>query len=181
MIMTLTAKKSMTAHPTTLKGTITSLNNGISKKECDKMAKVVSVIFADTYLLYVKTQNFHWNVTGPLFPMLHLFFEKQYEELADAADELAERIRSLGCPAPGSFSEFSNLTTLKEAKGHLTAHQMVTQLLADHEHLSRSLREGIALANSVSDDATADLLIKRLDEHEKTAWMLRSTAEHSKI
>lgn len=150
------------------------INTGLNEKNRQSVAEKLSVFLADTYLLYLKTQNFHWNITGPDFYPLHKMLEEQYEQLANATDELAERIRSLDFPAPASFTEFLKLTQLKEASKKLTAKEMISHLLADHETIIREGRKVIAHAQDVHDEASADLIIKRLDEHEKTAWMLRS-------
>lgn len=152
------------------------INTGIPEADREKVVKGLSHFLADTYLLYLKTQNFHWNVTGPDFYFLHKMFEEQYEALAEAADEIAERIRALGYLAPASFVEFSKLATLKETAKHgLDGQAMVAQLLADHESVVRSARGIFDFADEVDDEATADLMVKRLDAHEKTAWMLRSS------
>lgn len=132
-------------------------------------------VLADTYILYLKTQNFHWNVTGPSFPALHAMFEQQYRELAAAVDDLAERIRALGRWAPGSYREFARLGSLAEADGHPDATTMLRTLVADHESLAGVLRELITIAEEKADHATVDLLGARLNAHEKTAWMLRSS------
>jgi starvation-inducible DNA-binding protein len=147
------------------------MNIGMSSDERKSVAEILNLILANTYLLYLKTQNFHWNVTGELFYSLHLLFEKQYEELADAADEIAERIRALGFPAPGSFAEFSKIATIKEGKTH-EAKEMIKELLHDHELMASLLRQDI---DKISDDITIDLMIRRTDAHEKTGWMLRSS------
>lgn len=147
------------------------INIGMSTKERENVGEKLNLILANTYLLYLKTQNFHWNVTGELFYSLHLMFEKQYEELADAADEIAERIRALGFHAPGSFAEFSKIATIKE-KTVSDAKAMIKELLHDHELMASLLRQDI---DKISDEITIDLMIKRTDAHEKTAWMLRSS------
>lgn len=135
-------------------------------------------LLANTYTLYLKTQNFHWNVTGENFYSLHLLFEKQYEELSDAVDLIAERIRGLGFPAPASFSEFSRRTFIKEGSAQLlAATKMIQQLKADHDAISASIRDLYAEAEDAEDAASADLVTQRLQEHEKAAWMLRSMLE----
>lgn len=140
-----------------------------------KVADELAHFLADTYSLYLKTQNFHWNVTGPLFYSLHKMFEEQYQELAAAVDDIAERIRSLGCFAPASFSQFSQLASIKDEKSSLTAETMVSKLIKDHETLAQEAMHLIATAQKAHDEGTADLLIQRLKAHEKTAWMLKST------
>lgn len=137
----------------------------------------LSCLLADTYLLYLKTQNFHWNVTGPTFISLHLMFEEQYEQLADAADVIAERIRALQAPAPGSFAEFLKLTSLEEADSGISAEEMLHALLKDHESMSEASNRMIQTAEEDGDEVTVDMLIERKSEHDKTAWMLRSTLE----
>jgi starvation-inducible DNA-binding protein len=139
-----------------------------------QLAHNLSLILADTYVLYTKTQNFHWNVIDPRFYSLHLLLEKQYEELAEAIDEIAERIRMLGEMAPGSLKQFIEMTSLKESDGDMDADEMLEQLINDHETLCRCIRERIELASKLGDEGTADLLIQRLRAHEKNAWMLRS-------
>lgn len=138
------------------------------------IAKGLSVLLADSYTLYLKTHNFHWNVTGPMFQTLHLMFEQQYTELALAVDLIAERIRALGAPAPGSYAEFGKLTSVKEAVGVPKAQAMIRLLLESHETVARSARKAFPAAEAASDQATMDLLTQRLNIHEKTAWMLRS-------
>lgn len=137
----------------------------------------LSCLLADTYLLYLKTQNFHWNVTGPTFISLHQMFEEQYEQLADAADVIAERIRALQAPAPGSFAEFLKLTSLEEADSGISAEEMLHALLKDHESMSEASNRMIQTAEEDGDEVTVDMLIERKSEHDKTAWMLRSTLE----
>jgi len=135
----------------------------------------LSQLLADTYTLLLKTQNFHWHVTGPLFHSLHSMFEKQYTELSIAVDEIAERIRTLGSKAPATFSEFLKLTKIKEAKGEYNAADMVHSLLQDHEIIVKHLEKLMPIVQKNSDEATLDLLIVRTEEHQKTAWMLRSS------
>lgn len=129
---------------------------------------------ADTYTLYLKTHNFHWNVTGPLFGTLHAMFQEQYNDLWGAVDELAERIRALGAFAPGSYRDFSALTSVVEADGVPSAEEMLRQLVVGHETVVKTLRAGFPAAEKGNDESTADLLTQRLRVHEKTAWMLRS-------
>lgn len=134
----------------------------------------LKVLLANTYTLYLKTQNYHWNVTGPSFIMLHEFFEKHYESLAEAVDEIAERIRMLGAEAPGSFQEFLTLKTLDEAKKGLNATAMINDLVEDHDTIRRTILMLLEQAHNENDEVTQDLLIERLKNHEKLAWMLRS-------
>ncbi len=152
-----------------------SVKIGISDKNCSQIVKHLSVIMSDTYLLYVKTQNFHWNVTSPLFPSLHLMFESQYEELQGAVDVLAERIRALGHFSPGSFAQFTSFGNIKESTKVPSANDMLKQLLADHELLCREIRDAIPVIQKMGDEVSGDTLIERLTQHEKTAWMLRSS------
>ena len=138
------------------------------------IAAGLSRLLADTYTLYLKTHNFHWNVTGPQFNSLHLMFETQYTELAVAVDDIAERIRALGAWAPGSYSDFARLSTVKEAVGTPTAEEMVADLAADQATVVRTARAVFPYADDASDEPTADLLTQRMQMHEKTAWMLRA-------
>lgn len=154
-----------------------NINIGISAADCKKISEDLSHLLADTYILYLKTQNFHWNVTGPHFHDLHKMFEEQYEELAGAVDVIAERIRALGAETPATFAQFSKLTSIKEAQSKTKAPEMLRQLLADHEQIIRKIREMFAAAEKAGDEGTADLYAQRAREHEKTAWMLRSTCE----
>lgn len=131
-------------------------------------------LLADTYTLYVKTHNFHWNVTGPMFSTLHLMFEGQYNELALAVDLIAERIRALGLPAPGSYKQFAALTRIPEETEVPSANDMIAQLVRDQETVARTARSIFSVVNETNDQPTADLLTQRLQVHEKTAWMLRS-------
>lgn len=130
---------------------------------------------AETFTLYVKTQGFHWNVVGPRFHSLHEMFEEQYIELREAADELAERMRALGAAAPGSFTEFQQLASIKDHQSAADADEMVRVLAADHEAVVRTLRPLIAVADDAGDAGTSDLITQRLAAHEKAAWMLRAT------
>ncbi len=150
---------------------------GIQEEDRKKIVDGLSRLLADTYTLYLKTHNFHWNVTGPMFNTLHVMFEQQYTELAIAVDDIAERIRSLGFPAPGSYSEFANLTTIEEAVGKTNAQEMISQLVAGNEAVVRTARHGFDPAEAAADQSTMDLLTQRMQIHEKTAWMLRSLLE----
>ena len=148
---------------------------GIEEADRRTIAEGLSRLLADTYTLYLKTHNFHWNVEGPLFNTLHLMFEQQYVELAAAVDLIAERIRALGFPAPGSYSEFSQLATVREASGTPpAAEEMVKQLTRDQELVAKTARSIFEAAERARDEPTADLLTQRLQIHEKTAWMLRA-------
>lgn len=150
---------------------------GITEKDRKKIAEGLSKLLADTYTLYLKTHNFHWNVTGPMFNTLHLMFEAQYNELALAVDLVAERIRSLGFPAPGTYSEYAKLSSIPEPKGVPKAEKMIEELVAGQEAVVRTARAIFPVAEKASDEATADLLTQRIQLHEKTAWMLRSLLE----
>jgi starvation-inducible DNA-binding protein len=151
-----------------------TIDIGISESDRNEIAAGLSRLLADTYTLYVKTHNFHWNVTGLLFNTLHQMFEEQYTELATAVDEIAERIRALGSPAPGSYAQFSSLTSIQEETGVPSAEEMIRQLAKDQEIVARTAREVFPVADAANDEPTADLLTQRMQIHEKTAWMLRS-------
>ena len=153
-----------------------SLNTGIAAEDRKVIAEGLSKVLADSYTLYLKTHNFHWNVTGPGFPQLHQLFEDQYTGLAAAVDEVAERIRILGHRAPGSYREFAKLASIEEAEGEPSAKEMVEQLAADNEAVARTARSVFPAAESAQDEATVDLLTQRMAAHEKAAWMLRATA-----
>ena len=150
---------------------------GISKDHRAEIAAGLSRLLADEYTLYLKTHNFHWNVTGPMFNTLHLMFETHYTEAALAVDLVAERIRALGFHAPGSYSQYAALASVKEATEVPEAMEMVRQLVADHETVSRTARSLFPAADEAHDEPTADLLTQRMQLHEKTAWMLRSLLE----
>ena len=147
---------------------------GIKTRDREKIAQGLSRVLADTYSLYLKTHNFHWNVEGPMFNTLHLMFMEQYTELWNALDLVAERIRSLGFPAPGTGKEFSKLTSIDETEGVPEAMDMVRRLVAGHEAVARTARAAFPAAEKAGDESTCDLLTQRLQVHEKTAWMLRS-------
>ncbi|HAX89346.1 MAG TPA: DNA starvation/stationary phase protection protein [Cyanobacteria bacterium UBA11370] len=153
---------------------IAPVNIGISESDRAEIAKGLSRLLADTYTLYLKTHYFHWNVTGPLFNSLHLMFETQYNELALAVDAIAERIRTLGYPAPGSYSEFAELTSIEETRTVPDAEEMVRLLVEGNEAVVRTARSIFPSAERANDESTADLLTERMSIHEKTAWMLRS-------
>ena len=150
---------------------------GIDAKQREKIASGLSRLLADTYTLYLKTHNFHWNVTGPMFSTLHLMFETQYNELALAVDLIAERIRALGVQAPGSYREFGKLTVVQESDGTPNANEMIRQLVAGQEAVVRTARSVFPEADAAHDEPTADLLTQRMQIHEKNAWMLRSLLE----
>ena len=153
------------------------MDTGIKEKDRKIIAKGLSHLLADTYSLYLKTHYFHWNVTGPMFNTLHLMFEAQYTELALAVDLVAERIRSLDVYAPGTYSQFAKLSSIKEPDGEPKANDMIAELVAGHESVCRTARSVFPASDAASDEATADLLTQRLQLHEKTAWMLRSLLE----
>jgi starvation-inducible DNA-binding protein len=147
---------------------------GIADKDRVKIVDGLSRVLADTYSLYLKTHNFHWNVEGPMFNTLHLMFMEQYTELWTALDAIAERIRSLGYPAPGTYKQFAKLTSIEETDGVPEAMDMVRLLVAGHEAVARTARAAFPAAEKGGDESTVDLLTQRLQVHEKTAWMLRS-------
>ena len=149
----------------------------MTKQDKEQIAKSLSVLLADSYTLYLKTHNFHWNVTGPMFQTLHLMFETHYNELALAVDLIAERIRALGLPAPASYVEFGKLTSIKESVKVPKAKEMIKQLLGDHQTVALTAKAAFPPAESAGDQATMDLLTQRMQLHEKTAWMLRSLLE----
>lgn len=150
------------------------INIGIDEKDRKEIATGLSRLLADTYTLYLKTHNFHWNVTGPMFQTLHLMFETQYTELALAVDLIAERIRALDFPAPGTYAEFAELSSIKEERGTPSAEKMIELLVEGQEAVARTARSIFPIAERANDEPTADLLTQRLQVHEKTAWMLRS-------
>lgn len=147
---------------------------GIPEEHRQKIAKELSRLLADTYTLYLKTHNYHWNVTGPMFQTLHLMFEQHYTELAMAVDLVAERIRALGEHAPGSYTQFHELATVKESTKVPKATDMVRDLVLGHETVAKTARTIFPVAEAGNDEATLDLLTQRIQLHEKTAWMLRS-------
>ncbi|MEX0796769.1 MAG: Dps family protein [Acidimicrobiia bacterium] len=152
------------------------INTGLSEESRSELAEGLGRLLADTYTLYVKTHGYHWNVTGPMFRTLHLMFEEEYIDLREAVDVIAERIRALGHPAPGSYSEFAELTSVTDEKGVPQAMEMVRNLMEGHESVVRTGRQVVKTAEEAGDVASADLVTQRIDIHEKTAWMLRSTA-----
>jgi starvation-inducible DNA-binding protein len=150
------------------------INIGIGEPERRGIAEGLSRLLADTYTLYLKTHNYHWNVTGPMFQTLHLMFEQQYNELALAVDQIAERIRALGFPAPATYSEFARLSSVKEEEGVPNAQEMIRKLVEGQETVVRTARTVFPTVEGANDQPTADLLTERMQVHEKTAWMLRS-------
>jgi starvation-inducible DNA-binding protein len=150
---------------------------GIEAGKREEIAAGLSRVLADTYTLYLKTHNFHWNVTGPMFQTLHLMFETHYNELALAVDLVAERIRALGLPAPGTYRQFNELSSIKEEAAIPKAEEMIRLLVAGHETVARTAREAFKAADGAGDQPTCDLLTQRMQVHEKTAWMLRSLLE----
>lgn len=154
-----------------------NIDIGISEKDRSEIVQGLAKLLADTYTLYLKTHNFHWNVTGPMFQTLHLMFESQYTELASAVDLIAERIRALGFPAPGTYQEFGRLSSIEETSGVPKAEEMIRLLVEGQEQVVRTARSVFPFADKVKDEATADLLTQRMQIHEKTAWMLRSLLE----
>jgi starvation-inducible DNA-binding protein len=152
----------------------TQIDIGIPDAQRQAIAEGLSRVLADTYTLYLKTHNFHWNVEGPMFNTLHLMFETQYTELALAVDLIAERIRALGYPAPGSYRQFAQLSTVEDAAGRPSAVDMIGQLAKDQETVVRTARRVFALVDEANDQPSADLLTQRMQVHEKTAWMLRA-------
>ena len=159
------------------KPSVTKIDIGISDKERKAIAAGLSHVLADAYTLYLKTHNFHWNVTGPMFQTLHLLFMDLYNEQWTAVDLIAERIRALGFPAPGTYSEFAALASIKESKGVPKAKDMLRNLVAGQESVARTARAVFPIAEKANDQPTCDLLTQRMQIHEKNAWMLRSLLE----
>lgn len=153
------------------------INIGIAEGDRKQIADGLSHLLADTYSLYLKTHNFHWNVTGPMFQTLHVMFETQYDELAIAVDLIAERIRALDFPAPGTYSEYQRLSAIPETSGVPNATDMIAELVQGQETVVRTARSIFPAVENAHDEATADLLTQRIQLHEKTAWMLRSLLE----
>ncbi|MEJ5896263.1 MAG: DNA starvation/stationary phase protection protein [Aquabacterium sp.] len=154
-----------------------SMDIGISEADRKKIAEGLSALLADSYTLYLMTHNFHWNVTGPQFNSLHTMFMNQYTEQWNALDIIAERIRSLGFPAPGTYKEFVKLASIKEVEGVPKANDMIRHLVAAQEATARTARKLFPVVDEANDQPTADVLTQRIDVHEKTAWMLRSLLE----
>jgi starvation-inducible DNA-binding protein len=165
----LVAKKTARATP--------PIDTGIPAKDREKIAEGLSRLLADTYTLYLKTHNFHWNVKGPMFQTLHLMFETQYNELALAVDLIAERIRALGFPAPGTYKAYAKLSSIPETEGVPEAHEMIRLLVEGQEAVVRTARKVFPLVDKAADEPSADLLTQRMQVHEKTAWMLRALLE----
>lgn len=157
------------------------VETGLPPTDRQLLAQAVGKALAETYVLYTKTQAIHWNVVGPLFYSLHKLTEEQYENLAEAVDELAERIRALDAPAPGSFGEFLELSDIRETREKQTAEQAVMMLCADHETAARTFRNATRQATDCEDVVTADLLTDRMAFHEKSAWMLRALVQESAV
>ena len=153
---------------------MTSIDIGINKKDRKEIAGGLKYLLADSYTLYLQTHNFHWNVTGPQFRELHLMFEEHYTELATAVDEIAERIRTLDIPAPGTYSEFAKLSSIKEVIGVPSANEMVDLLTSGHEIVIKTCRKVLEAATKANDESTSALVSDRMRMHEKTAWMLRA-------
>jgi len=153
------------------------VNIGIAQPQRQGISDQLSKVLADTYTLYLKTHNFHWNVTGPQFQTLHLMFEEHYNELWQAVDVVAERIRALGFPAPGTGKQFNELSSIKEEDGIPAAKDMIKKLVEGHEAVARTSRAAFKVAEEANDQPTCDLLTQRMQVHEKTAWMLRSLLE----
>ncbi len=157
-----------------LKQQFFEIHDGLSQEHRVAIANGLARLLADSYSLYLKTHNFHWNVTGPMFNTLHLMFETHYNELALAVDLIAERIRALGFIAPGSYSEFASLSKIVEHSGDTEATDMIRHLITAHEVVIKTAREVLPVADEANDQVTLDLLTQRLQVHEKTVWMLRS-------
>ncbi len=155
----------------------TEIDIGISREQREAIAGGLSRLLADSYTLYLKTHNFHWNVTGPMFTTLHTLFEQHYTELATAVDEIAERIRALGVNAPGSYQQFAKLSSIEEETGTPSAEEMIEQLVTGQETVVRTARSIFPVVSEAADEPSADLLTQRMQIHEKNAWMLRSLLE----
>jgi len=153
---------------------MSAVDIGIKTEDRSKIVEGLSRVLADSYILYMKTHNFHWNVEGPMFNTLHTMFMDQYTELWNALDLIAERIRALGSYAPGSYKKYAQLSSIKEADEQVPAKEMIAQLLQGHEAVAKTIRSVFPLAEAGSDESSLDLLTQRLQIHEKTAWMLRS-------
>jgi starvation-inducible DNA-binding protein len=164
-------------HAMARKKSVSIVDIGIAGKDRAKIADGLSRLLADTYTLYLKTHNFHWNVKGPMFQTLHLMFETQYNELALAVDLIAERIRALGYPAPGTYKEYAKLSSIQETEGVPEAREMIRLLVEGQEAVVRTARSVFPLVDKAHDEPSADLLTQRMQVHEKTAWMLRALLE----
>jgi starvation-inducible DNA-binding protein len=154
-----------------------NIDIGIPNQQREEIAQGLSRLLADSYTLYLKTHNFHWNVTGPMFTTLHTLFEQHYTELATAVDEIAERIRALGVAAPGSYKQFAELSSIEEETGTPSAQDMIRQLVKGQEAVVKTARNVFPAVEKANDEPTADLLTQRMQVHEKNAWMLRSLLE----
>jgi starvation-inducible DNA-binding protein len=154
------------------------MDTGINTEDRAKIVGSLSTVLADAYMLYLKTHNFHWNVTGPMFSSLHVMFEEQYTEQWNALDDIAERIRALGHFAPATYKRYAELSSISEEPEVLSAKEMIRQLVDGNEILTRTLRAGVKVADELDDFPTADMLTTRMEVHEKNAWMLRSFLEH---
>jgi starvation-inducible DNA-binding protein len=159
------------------RGFAPNIDIGIPADSRQQIAEGLSRLLADTYTLYLKTHNYHWNVTGPMFNTLHLMFEAQYTELATAVDLIAERIRALGFPAPGTYKDYSRLSSIAEVDGVPSADEMIADLVKGQEAVVRTARATFPTVEKAADEASADLLTQRMQLHEKNAWMLRSLLE----
>ena len=155
---------------------MTSIDIGINESDREAIAEGLKVLLADSYTLYLQTHNFHWNVMGPQFRELHLMFEEHYTELATAVDEIAERIRTLGVAAPGTYQSFAALSNIKEVEGVPSAKEMVAILTAGHQQIVKTCREVLGKSQAADDESTSALVSDRMRVHEKTAWMLRALA-----
>jgi starvation-inducible DNA-binding protein len=153
------------------------MDTGINAEDRAKIVESLSTVLADAYMLYLKTHNFHWNVTGPMFSTLHVMFEEQYTEQWNALDDIAERIRALGHFAPATYKRYAELSSITEEPDVLAAKEMIRQLVDGNETLIRTLRAGVKVADELDDYPTADMLTTRMEVHEKNAWMLRSFLE----
>ena len=154
-----------------------AIDIGIAEQDRKEITEALSRVLADSYILYLKTHNFHWNVTGPMFQTLHTLFMTQYTEQWNALDLIAERIRALGFPAPGSYKRYSELSSIKEEHGVPSAEDMIRQLMQGQEAVARTARAAFRVADEANDQPSADLLTQRMEVHEKNAWMLRSLLE----
>ena len=159
---------------------IPAIEIGMTDKVREAIANGLSRVLGDSFFLYLKTHNYHWNVTGPMFQTLHVMFMAQYTELWNALDEIAERIRSLGFPAPGTMTALSKLSSVKEVEGTLSADEMIRDVIIASQAVTRTAREIVEIADDANDQPTLDLLTQRLQIHEKNAWMLRSLLESGK-
>ena len=155
---------------------MSTIDIGITQADREQVGSHLKHLLADSYTLYLQTHNFHWNVTGPMFNQLHLMFEEHYNELALAVDEIAERIRSLDLPAPGTYREFVELSAIEEISGVPSADEMIQALIKGHEQVVRTCREALKIAQQADDESSSALISDRMRVHEKTTWMLRATA-----